>query len=169
MKINRITNVAIFIALFFIASNIIMPLNFFGIPVTWQTLIIYLIPFFLSYKEITLWFITLLLVCLIGFPIMNGFQGGLGVLVGASAGFIYSWIFVMLLIKWYINIVNNQIFLFLGMLVSAIVGLVIGTIYLSIYTNEILYEMVFTFIPIEILKIILVLLLIKKIPSNLKC
>ncbi|MEG0364160.1 MAG: biotin transporter BioY, partial [Erysipelotrichales bacterium] len=82
MKTKEMAKISLFIGLFFICSNIIPPINIIGISFTFQTILILLIPFMLNVKEIIIWYVVLILICAIGIPIMSGFSGGLGVLIG---------------------------------------------------------------------------------------
>ncbi|MDR1782011.1 MAG: biotin transporter BioY [Bacilli bacterium] len=171
MKTKQITKSALFLVLFFLSSNIIPAIPIFGIPFTLQTLVISLIPFYFSYKEIIIWYLALLFITLIGIPMMSGFSSGLTCLIGPSAGFIYGWLIKMIVIKKALQY-NNKYILFIIMLISSLIDLMLGGIYLALFTNiDILIStktMIVTFMPLEIVKTILTLVVVARVPKSLQ-
>ena len=170
MKTSEITKQGIFLALFFIASNLIPPIMILGVPFTFQTVIILLIPFFFNLKEIIIWFTVLILMCALGLPIMSNFSGGISVLIGPTAGFIYGWLLKMLVIK--IGLTNNNgiIYSFIVMFIATVIDLACGALWLSTLNNTdvlVNLQVILTgFLPFGVVKIILVQLVIKRIPSG---
>jgi biotin transporter BioY len=91
--------------------------------------------------------------------------------VGPSAGYIYGWIIKMLVIKAIINYNTSTKFIILALLIGAFIDLSVGGLYLALYNQLGLVKNIFisltSFLPIEILKIIIVIILIKRIPKGL--
>lgn len=166
MTTKSITRVAIGIVLFFIFSNIIPPITiFFSVPFTFQTLLILLLPFIFSKKEIVFWYISLIFVCLIGLPVMSGFSSGFAVLIGPTAGFIHSWILKMLFIKKFSNLNDSNARLFVVMTFATIINLVFGGMWLAVYTGQTVINSVvstvITFIPFGIIKVLIAIFLLR--------
>lgn len=169
-KTNVMIKQALFLTLFFIVSNIFTGINILGIPITFQTLIIFMIPFFFSLKDSLIWYFTLLILTLIGIPIMSGFKSGLVVLLGPTSGFIYGWLIEIVMISLAYKYVKNTWLRFALIIISFILCITLGGIILGIYANiSIVISVVdclITFLPIEILKFIFVLFVLKKIPLS---
>lgn len=171
MNTNNIIKSAMLIALFFIASNIIPPINITGVPFTFQTLIIFLVPFILDFKTVILWYLSLLLICLIGLPIMSGFQGGLGVLLGPTAGFIYGWFVELVFISTILLFTKNRLYIFLVMFIGTVISLSIGALWLSSFNNVAYIDnikiILVTFLPFSVVKMIITLTIVKRLPSSI--
>ena len=78
-----------------------LPLGFIPVPITAQTLGVMLAGCFLGKRMGTLSLIIFLVLVAIGLPVLTGGRGGLSVLVGPSAGYIFSWPIAAGLIGWY--------------------------------------------------------------------
>lgn len=171
MKTKQITKAAAFFALFFVASNIIPPINIAGVPFTFQTLIIFMIPFIMNTKEMLLWYVTLMIIILVGIPIMSGFQGGLGVLIGPSAGFIYGWLIKMIVIKLSLVYTSSRINVIFSMFIGCLFGLLVGASWLAMYNNVDVLDnfkvILVTFLPFEIIKIFIALIIVNKVPTSM--
>lgn len=167
-KTNIIIRQALFLTLFFIAANILPPINILAVPITFQTLIIMLVPFIFTLKQSILWYLSLLLLTLIGIPMMAGFKSGLIVLLGPTAGFIYGWLIMIVVINLSLRYINNRNIRVLMMICSIIIALSLGGIGLSFFNelsiiNNILICLA-SFLPIELIKLLIVKKVIKKIP-----
>ncbi|MFB7640264.1 biotin transporter BioY [Peribacillus butanolivorans] len=68
-----------------------IPLGFIPVPITAQTLGVMLAGCFLGRKMGGLSLIVFIVLVAIGAPLLTGGRGGLAVLVGPSAGYIWSW------------------------------------------------------------------------------
>ncbi|MDF9867155.1 biotin transport system substrate-specific component [Bacilli bacterium PM5-3] len=168
MKVEKIVRGAFFIVLFFIASNIIPQFQILGVPFTFQTLVILLVPFFFNVKDMIVWYISLLLLCLIGFPIMSGYSGGLSVFIGPSAGFIYGWLIKLLVIKLTLIYNKSNLIIIGSMIVGTILDLLIGACWLSLLSNTDIFMnikvVLISFLPFGIVKVIIAYFIIQKIP-----
>lgn len=68
-----------------------IPLGFIPVPITAQTLGIMLAGCFLGKKTAGISLIVFIVLIALGLPLLSGGRGGLSVLVGPSAGYIFSW------------------------------------------------------------------------------
>ena len=63
-----------------------------GVPITLQTLCVMLAGLFLKPKQAAYAVLLFLFVVCLGAPFLSGGRGGLGVLFGPSAGFLFGWV-----------------------------------------------------------------------------
>lgn len=68
-----------------------IPLGFIPVPITAQTLGIMLAGCFLGKKTAGISLILFIVLVALGLPLLSGGRGGISVLVGPSAGYIFSW------------------------------------------------------------------------------
>lgn len=68
-----------------------IPLGFIPVPITAQTLGIMLAGCFLGKKTAGISLSLFIVLVALGLPLLSGGRGGLSVLVGPSAGYIFSW------------------------------------------------------------------------------
>lgn len=168
MSTRSLTRIAIAIVIFFIFSNIIPALTIFAVPFTFQTLVILIIPFILSKKEILYFHLSIIIMCLIGLPIMSNFSGGVAVLLGPTAGFIYSWILMMLFIKQFTKQEDPLLRMFIVLCLATLLNLVFGGLWIAFINQNAYLETVktilVTFMPFGTIKVILAMIIIKKMP-----
>lgn len=104
MKGLSIRNVAIsglFLALFFLASNIIPPIQLYpGVPITLQTAVVLLMGAFLGLRHGLITLAALFLLTLSGVPMMSGFTAA-SALFGPTAGFIWGFVGAVMLMGIY--------------------------------------------------------------------
>lgn len=89
-KINKLTTCGLFTALICLCSWITLPT---AVPVTLQTFGIFLSVGVLGGKNGFVSVVTYIMLGIVGLPVFAGFQGGAGVLLGASGG--YTWGFLV--------------------------------------------------------------------------
>lgn len=101
MKMKELVYAALFAALIAVLGLIPpIPLGFIPVPITAQTLGVMLAGCFLGKRTGALSLVLFIILVLIGLPVLTGGRGGLGVLVGPSAGYIFSWPIAAYLIGW---------------------------------------------------------------------
>ena len=102
MKTKELIYAALFAALIAVLGMIPpLPLGFIPVPITAQTLGVMLAGCFLGKRMGTLSLVIFIILIAIGLPVLSGGRGGLAVLVGPSAGYIFSWPIAVGLIGWY--------------------------------------------------------------------
>ena len=85
IKIYDIVLIALMTAVTVVCSLICIP--FGAVPVTLQTFAVCVCSGLLGWKKGTLCVLLYLLLGVVGLPVFSGFQGGAGVLLGATGGF----------------------------------------------------------------------------------
>lgn len=87
----------LFCALFFLASNILPPIQIIpGVPVTLQVLVVAMMGGLLGCKLGFTVLAAVFLMTLAGVPMMSGFSGGPAAFVKPTAGYMLGWIFILL-------------------------------------------------------------------------
>jgi biotin transport system substrate-specific component len=158
---------ALFAALTAVSAYLIIPIG--PVPITLQTLFVLLSGKLLGKKYGVLAQVTYLLLGAFGLPIFSGGRGGLGVLLGPTGGFLISFI-PAAWIAAHSFIDKKKDFLVLTAAVSS--NYIIGTIYFSFITSTSLlasFNMtVLPFIPGDLAKIVIVLILAPIIKKRIK-
>ena len=100
----QLTLGALYVALFALASNVpflsaiqIIP----GIPVTLQTFLIAMMGLTLGLRGGLMAYAAVLILTFCGLPMMSGGRGGPAVFFGPTCGYIYGWVFLVLLLGLY--------------------------------------------------------------------
>ena len=141
------------------------------VPITLQTLGIYIIACCLTPKLAIIATIVYVLMGSIGLPIFTGFRGGLSSLVGPTGGYIFSFPITSLIISFIINNQNSVIRKIIAMAIGTAVCYLIGTIWFIYVTNNTfitaLTICVIPFIPGDIIKIAVASTLSTKIKARL--
>lgn len=102
MKTKELIYAALFAALIAVLGMIPpIPLGFIPVPITAQTLGVMLAGCFMGKRLGTLSLVIFIILIAIGLPVLSGGRGGMAVLVGPSAGYIFSWPIAAGLIGWY--------------------------------------------------------------------
>lgn len=170
-KIQRICYIAVFTAVICVVSQLPgIPLPG-GVPMTLQTLIIPLAGIVLGTVDGLIATLLYVLLGMIGLPVFSGFSGGLGVILGATGGFIISFplmpLFAGLGEKLGSKTDSKSLYfvsLYCGLTIGAVLNYVVGTLWFAgIYLGAINGEnilagftaCVLPFIPTAIIKIVL--------------
>lgn len=103
IPIFELTLGALYIALFALAGNVpvLSAITIAGIPVTLQNFLIAMMGLTLGVRGGLLSYGALLLLTACGLPMMSGGKGGVAALVGPTCGYIYGWVFIILLLGLY--------------------------------------------------------------------
>lgn len=175
MKTKDITRVAVMTALISVCSWVSVPA---AVPFTLQTFGVFLSAGLLGGK---LGFLSVLVYVLIGAagaPVLAGFNGGLGVLLGSTGGYIAGFLFAMAAV-WLITGVFGEktAVLAVSMAVGLIVCYAVGTAwYMSVYLRAAgsvqlitaLTQCVFPFIIPDAVKICAALYLAKRLKKLIR-
>lgn len=137
------------------------------IPLTLQTLGIYLIGCTLKPKLAFISVGIYLLMGIIGLPVFTGFKAGLGALLGPTGGYIFAFPITAMITSLIIDKNDSIIAKIIAMILATICCYLIGTLWFIFITNNSLIlalsTCVFPFIPGDIFKIIATLFLSNKI------
>lgn len=159
---KEITLVAIFPALMAATAWISIPIGI-GAPITLQTMFVMMAGLLLGKKLGTISILVYVILGAIGLPIFAGFQGGFGVILGPTGGFIISFILMAYFIGFMKNvkIINNEIINISVILVIAnLIVYMIGGAYMGFVLNISLSSTVAILVPYifgDILKLIIAL------------
>lgn len=158
LKTNQMIKAALMAALTAVGAFIIFPIG--PVPITLQTFFVLLSGRLLGKKYGVLAQVTYLLLGAFGLPIFSGGQGGLGVIAGPTGGFLISFV-TAAWIAAHCSGKNKKDFLVLAAAVLS--NYIIGSIYFSFVTGTGLIASlnmtVIPFIPGDLIKVILVLIL----------
>ncbi len=141
------------------------------VPITLQTLGIYIIACSLTPKLAVITTIVYVIMGSIGLPVFTGFRGGLSSLLGPTGGYIFSFPITSLIISIIINNKNSIIRKIIAMIVGTAVCYLIGTIWFIYVTNNTIITAltvcVIPFIFGDIIKIAIASTLSAKIKTKL--
>jgi biotin transport system substrate-specific component len=111
MKIKDMVVVALFSALTAVLSQVSFPVSFSPVPVTLQTLAVYLTGAVLGSRKGALALIVYILTGLFGLPVFSLGRSGLPVLVSPTGGYIFGFVFAAYIIGKIIEGSGNITFL----------------------------------------------------------
>ena len=124
---------ALYIAMFALASNIpvlssiqLIP----GVPVTLQTFLIAMMGLTLGVRGGMTAYTALMVLTFCGVPLMSGGRGGPAVFVGPTCGYIYGWVFLILLLGLYSTLAMDKLIIrkVFGMSIHVPVSFAVGMI-----------------------------------------
>ena len=127
--------IGIFAALIAVCSWISIPLP--TVPITLQTMGVCITAGLLGTKRGTLTVIVYILLGLIGVPVFSGFSSGIGVLAGATGGYIIGFIFTALIDCVMLKLLGKKVWVYiLSMIIGIAVCYAFGTAWFMIYNNS---------------------------------
>lgn len=124
-KVRQMIYCALFAGIIAIMAQIKIELTI--VPITMQTLGIYLMATVLKPKYAFLSALVYILMGAIGLPVFTGFTGGIGVLVGPTGGYIFSFPLVAYAISFCLTNTTTTICKWLGMILGTVICYTIGT------------------------------------------
>ena len=173
-KIVAMVQIALFAAIIAICSWIQIPLT---VPFTLQTFAVFCTLGILGGKNGTISVLLYIILGAVGVPVFAGFSGGVGVLLGATGGYIIGVLFTALLYWAITHFFGNKLpVMILAMALGLVVCYAFGTAwFMLVYARTTgavglmtaLGWCVFPFILPDCVKIALAILLAKRIPKHL--
>lgn len=107
-----------------------------------------------------------MLLGLCGLPVFSGFSGGLGKLAGPTGGYLIGFLFLILIGGFFMTLSDGQhqlLFALAGLVLGSLVMYLFGTLWLAFQMHltfiQALFAGVIPYLPGDILKIVLALLL----------
>ena len=165
-KVKNIVYCAMFACIIAILAQVKIDLPSL-VPITLQTLGVYLISCYLKPKLAFISAVVYLFMGIIGLPVFTCFNGGIGVLLGPTGGYIFSFPIMALVTSLIINKNKTLFFKIFAMILGTIVCYFIGTLWFIFITDNsfilALSMCVIPFIPGDIFKIGVTLILSNKI------
>ncbi len=164
--------VALFAALIAVCSWISVPTV---VPFTMQTFAVYVAAALLGGKLAALCIALYMALGAVGLPVFAGFRGGVGVLVGATGGYIWGFLALALILGLCTKFIKNRrIATAVGMLLGTAVCYLFGTVWYVLFYNggkafsAALMLCVVPFILPDLLKMALALFVSERVQPHLK-
>ena len=157
LQVRDMCLIGIFTAMITVLGQLSIPMPY-GVPMTLQTLTIPLAGVVLGARRGTIATLVYVILGAVGLPVFAGFAGGIGVLFGATGGFILS--FPLMALAAGIGAEKGKVIpLACGLVIGAVINYLCGMVMFSLVTASSLWTAfaacVLPFIPTAIVKIIL--------------
>lgn len=157
-KIKYITTISIFASIICIISPI--SINIGIIPLSFSLFSIYIIGA-LSKKWMSLIAtMVYIFIGIIGLPVFSNFNGGIGIILGPTGGYIISYIPCVIIVSLITNINKNKIILYpIGMIIGTIIVYLFGSLWFMFQTDNNFYQsLIITVVPFIIFDLIKIIL-----------
>lgn len=143
------------------------------VPISLTNLVIYLSIYILGMKRGTISYLVYLLIGLVGLPVFSGFTGGAGKLFGPTGGYLIGFIPMAIVAGIIIDRFRDSRWkCFLGMVLGTLICYLFGTVWLAYQANmdfkSALFAGVIPFIPGDLIKMAVVVMIAPQIRSQLK-
>lgn len=143
------------------------------IPISLGSMAVYFVVSVLGRRLGFLSIVIYELLGLIGLPVFTGFTGGAGKLFGPTGGYLIGYLFMALICGYFVDKRGNSLpACFAGMLLGTIVCYLFGTLWLS-FQASLSFSAAFAagvlpFIPFDLIKLILAMMLGRQLRKQLK-
>ena len=168
-KTYDIVYIAVFAVIMAICSWISIPA---AVPFTLQTFGVFIAAGVLGGKRGTLSVLVFILLGAVGIPVFANFSGGIGVLVGPTGGYIIGFIAMAIIAGLVIDHFHQPWLQLIGMIVGTIICYVLGTAWFCFEAKSTvsgaLSICVFPFIPGDLIKMIIAMLIGPAIKKRLR-
>lgn len=172
LNTKTITVIGVMTAIICIMGPLSLTLPVSPVPISLGTLAIYFIPYVLGMKRGTISCCVYLLIGLVGLPVFTGFSSGPAKLLGPTGGYLIGYIFMALICGFVIDRTNKMSVSFFGMILATAVLYLFGTVWLayqaSMTFREALMAGVIPFIPGDLAKIVIAMIVGPQIKKRLK-
>lgn len=164
LNIRTISLIGVMTAITCIMGPLSVPLPFSPVPLSLTNLIIFITIYVLGMKKGTISFLIYLALGAAGLPVFSGYMGGFGKLLGPTGGYLFGFAFMALICGYFIQKWYSKWYMCLiGLLLGTAVCNLLGTIWLAYQCNlsfqAALMAGVIPFIPGDLIKILVSLLL----------
>lgn len=173
IQIKTIAIVGLMTALICVLGPLSVPLPFSPVPISLTNLAIYFTIYVIGMKRGTLSYLIYLLIGFVGLPVFSAFTGGPGKLLGPTGGYLIGFIFMALICGVFIEKWPAKLYLhFIGMVLGTAVCYVFGTVWLAYQAgmsfSAALAAGVIPFIPGDLVKIVIAMLVGPQVNKKLK-
>lgn len=169
-KIYTLTVTAVMTAVTCILAPISISIGV--VPISFTNLAIYLSLYLLGWKMGTVSVVVYLLIGMTGLPVFSGFSGGIAKLVGPTGGYLIGFIPMAIIAGLVIEKTNNRFLHFAGLVAGTAVAYALGTAWYCVVMNSgviaALSVCVFPFIPVDIAKMVIAIVLGSLLKSRLR-
>lgn len=172
--LRQLTAVALMAAVMCLLGPLALNIPFISpVPISLGMLGVYLAVSILGMKAGTLSVAVYIILGFIGIPVFTNFTGGVGKLLGPTGGYIIGYIFMALICGFFMDKWEGRFGLcFLGMVLGTAVCYLFGTVWLacqmSLTFPQALAAGVLPYIPFDLVKLLLALILGRQVRKRLK-
>ena len=167
MKVRNMVECALFAALMTICAWISLPIG--GVPVTLQTFGLYLTLLVLGGKWGSISIGIYLCLGFLGLPVFSGFQGGAGVLLGPTGGFLFGFMLTALLYWLIVSLLGRSWFIkLISLIFTTFISYFIGFLWFSNFSISSFWLFSAPFILPDLGKLGLAIFLAKRLNSHRK-
>lgn len=172
-NIKTMTFIALMAAVTCVLAPLSISIPFSPVPISLTNLVVYFSIYILGMKRGTLSYLVYLLIGLVGIPVFSGFTGGPAKLLGPTGGYLIGFIFMAMICGYFIDKWSNKWYLcFLGMILGTALCYLFGTVWLA-YQAEMSFSAalaagVIPFVPGDLIKIIIAMLIAPQISTRLR-
>lgn len=173
MKTHKLTAIGLFTAMLCILGPIALVLPFSPVPVSLGTLGVLLACLLLGARDGLLCTILYLLLGFAGLPVFTGLTGGAGKILGPTGGYLLGYLFLAfiggtLAARWRQKLFLQALGLFIGLLFCYLFGTLWLAFQAGMHFETALWTGMFPYIPFDVGKIVVSLLLNKALRRRLK-
>lgn len=164
MNTKKISLCAMGVVFMIIGSYLSISLPFTRVPFTLQVFFLFLISLLFTPKECFFIILSYLSLGMIGFPVFAGGKGGINVLFGPTGGYLWGFLISSPVIS-FISKDEREAIKILGIIAGLLIIYLLGSIWLMYFMRinyfKALILGVFPFVPFDLLKGILALIIFK--------
>lgn len=172
--LRQLTAVALMAAVMCLLGPLALNIPFISpVPISLGMLGVYLAVSILGMKAGTLSVAVYIILGFIGIPVFTNFTGGVSKLLGPTGGYIIGYIFMALICGFFMDRWESRFWVcFLGMVLGTAVCYLFGTVWLAFQMSltfpQALASGVLPYIPFDLAKLLLALILGRQVRKRLK-
>lgn len=164
IKTKELTLIGLMTAVTCILAPLSIPLPFSVVPISFANLAIFFSVFLLGWKKGAISCLIYLLLGAVGVPVFAGFSGGIDKIIGPTGGYLIGFLFLAIISGLFIEKFRGKIHMYaIGMVLGMVVTYTLGTAWLSFQLELTFWQGlimgVIPFIPGDILKIVVAIVL----------
>lgn len=170
---KQMTLTAVMTAVICVLGPWALNLPFSPVPISLCSMAIYFVLYVLGLRLGTISVLLYILIGMVGVPVFSNFSGGVGKLFGPTGGYIIGYLFLALICGFFIEKFSDKIPLhILGFVIGTLVLYLFGTVWLKLQLGltfpAALMAGVIPYIPGDIIKLIIAMLLALPLKKRLK-
>lgn len=172
IEVRVLVQIGLMTAVTCVVAPFSIPLPFSPVPISLTMLALYLSVYAVGTWKAAVSYLIYLLLGFVGLPVFSGFTAGPGKLFGPTGGYLIAFWFLVLITGFFVDKFDKRILDIVGMVLGITCAYVLGSLWLSIQTGMSLSAAFMAgtipFIPADIAKIILAVIIGPQIRKTLK-
>lgn len=160
-KTKDLTLIAIATALTCVLSPLSIPIGI--VPIALTNLVLLLNTYVLGYRKALIACLLYIIIGAVGIPVFANFSGGIGILTGPTGGYIIGYILMVAVSGLLIEKYENRLIHILAMIIGTALCYTLGTVWFCFIMNSSLSSAlaicVIPFIPFDLIKIMIVIII----------